>query len=100
MVTTVALVLPGCIMVPQTVESYDSGCQQVSRRMELQPVQLGAFHNCAGSECSAMLVTFGAVAAASLVVSGSIAVVGNVAYWLEERGRCIGSTKPVQPSPP
>jgi hypothetical protein len=76
-------------MVPRTTESYDPDCRLVSKRMDLQPVQLGAFQRCGGNECAAMLVAFGAVAAASVVVSGSIAVVGNVAYWLEERGRCI-----------
>jgi hypothetical protein len=30
----------------------------------------------------------GVTAAASAVVSGSIAVVGNVVYWLERQGRC------------
>lgn len=83
-----ALVLQGCVMVPRTTETYDPNCRLLSRRMDLQPLQLGAFQRCAGNECAAMLVAFGAVAAASVVVSGSIAVVGNVAYWLEERGRC------------
>lgn len=83
-----ALTLQACVMVPRTTETYDPDCRLVSKRMDLQPLQLGAFQRCGGSECSAMLVAFGAVAAASVVVSGSIVVVGNVAYWLEERGRC------------
>lgn len=29
------------------------------------------------------------VAAASAAVSGSIAVVGNVVYWLERQGQCF-----------
>jgi hypothetical protein len=35
-----------------------------------------------------MLVAMGAVTAASAVVSGSIALVGNVVYWFERQGRC------------
>jgi hypothetical protein len=34
-------------------------------------------------------VAVGAVAAASVVVSGSIVVVGNVVYWLEKQGKCL-----------
>jgi hypothetical protein len=36
----------------------------------------------------ALLVAAGVVAAASAVVSGSIAVVGNVVYWIEQQGQC------------
>lgn len=74
------------MVVPRTVESFDADCQRLSKRMELQPVQLAQFNNC-GQDCAALLVAAGAVAAASVVVSGSIAIVGNVAYWMEE-GRC------------
>jgi hypothetical protein len=35
-----------------------------------------------------MLVALGAVTAASAVISGSIAVVGNAVYWFERQGRC------------
>ena len=56
--------------------------------MELQPVQLGVMQGCQGNGCAAVLVAYGAVAAASLVVSGSIVVIGNAVYWVEERGRC------------
>jgi hypothetical protein len=34
-------------------------------------------------------VGLGVVAVASAVVSGSIAVVGNVVYWLERQGQCV-----------
>ena len=36
-----------------------------------------------------VLVIAGAVSATSLVISGSIAVVGDAVYWLERRGRCL-----------
>ena len=35
-----------------------------------------------------MLAAMGAVTAASAVISGSIALVGNVVYWFERQGRC------------
>lgn len=56
--------------------------------MELQAVQVGALGQCRGNECAALLAFMGATAAASAVVSGSIVVVGNVAYWFEKQGEC------------
>jgi hypothetical protein len=84
-----AACLSVCIVVPRTTTSYDTGCQIVTRRVELQPVQVGAMERCNGRECGAVLAAYGVVAVASTVVSGSIAVVGNVVFWMEEQGRCV-----------
>lgn len=56
--------------------------------MALEPVQIAAIQGCSNSGCVALLVAAGATAAASAVISGSIVVVGNVAYWFEKQGRC------------
>ncbi len=80
--------LPGCLMVPVSTEVYDRDCHISARHLELQAVQVGAIASCRGQECGAMLVFIGATAVASAVVSGSIVVVGNVAYWFEKQGRC------------
>ncbi|MDB5859621.1 MAG: hypothetical protein JWQ76_3310 [Ramlibacter sp.] len=84
------LLLAACVMVPVTVGVYDPECGTVARQMTLQPVQLAAIQGCSNQGCAVLLVAAGATAAASLVVSGSIAIVGNVAYWLERQGRCLG----------
>lgn len=81
--------LSACVFVPVTTEVYDPDCQIVTRQMELRPVQVSALGQCHGADdCGGMLVLFGATAAASAVVSGSIVIVGNVAYWFEKQGRC------------
>lgn len=80
--------MQGCVFVPVTTEIYDPGCRIVSKQMTLQSVQVGALGGCRGNECAAVLVLFGATAAASAVVSGSIVVVGNVVYWFEKQGSC------------
>lgn len=85
-----AVALAGCVIVPSTATTYDADCAITSRRMQLEPVQLGYIAGCHGRECGALLVAAGAAALASAVISGSIAVVGNVVYWLEERGQCSG----------
>ncbi len=39
-----------------------------------------------------MMVLLVAVPAASLIVSGSVSVIGNVVHWVEKQGRCEDST--------
>ena len=87
-VLTVSVVLQGCVFVPVTTEVYDPDCRIMSRKMTLQPVQVASLGSCRGNECAALLVFMGATAAASAVVSGSIVVVGQVAYWFEKQGHC------------
>lgn len=89
-----ALAGAGCIVVPQTREVYDADCRVLTRQVTLEVAVVGGLHSCAGDACLAMLVSAGVVTAASAVVSGSIALVGNVAYWFERQGRCVGPARP------
>lgn len=83
-----AALLSGCVYLPRTVEVYDEDCRIQARQMVLELHQVAVFGGCVNEGCVAMLVTFGAVTAASAVVSGSIVVAGNAVYWFEKRGRC------------
>lgn len=89
--------LAACVVVPATTTRYDAACETTSRRVTLEPVQVGVFFGCQSRDCAALLVAAGVAALASAVVSGSIAVVGNVVYWLEEQGQCQGP--PTRPQP-
>ena len=80
--------LAACVVVPQTREVYDHDCRMLTRHMTLETAVIGGFHSCGGDGCAALLVAAGAVTAASAVVSGSIALVGNIVYWFERQGRC------------
>ena len=82
-------VLSACIVVPQTQSVYDPECQVMTREVTLETAVVGGFTRCAGDGCAAMLATLGIVTAASVVVSGSIAIVANTVYWLERQGRCV-----------
>lgn len=44
---------------------------------------------CSGHHGCASYLVVGAVSAASMGVSGSIVIVGNVVYWLEKQGKCL-----------
>ena len=81
-----ALATSGCVMVPVTVEGYDPDCRVVTHHMELQPVQVTAMGRCNDGACAALVLGVGA---ASAIVSGSIVVVGNIAYWAEHRASCL-----------
>ena len=91
-----SLLASGCVIVPVTVESYDPDCRLVTHHMELQTTQVNSMVQCSGSGCNQLLAAFG-VSAASVIVSGSIVVIGNVVYWAEERAGCEAPSKPSGP---
>lgn len=84
-----ALSLSACVVLPRTETVFDDDCKIQKRQMVLDVHQIGYFGGCVNNGCVALLVGAGAVATASAVVSGSIAVIGNVVYWLERRGECF-----------
>jgi len=98
-VLLIAASLQACVFVPRTTEVYDPDCRIASKQMQLEPVQVAAFGGCTNNECAALLVFAGATAAVSAIVSGSIVVVGNIAYWFEKQGRCNPSSRAVPPQP-
>ena len=94
------LSLQACVVLPQTRDVYDPECRTLTRQVTLEAAYIGGFHACAGDGCLAMLTAAGVVTAASAVISGSIALVGNVVYWLERQGRCPGPQRPPQGATP
>jgi hypothetical protein len=99
MAALAAWALAGCVVVPVTRDVYDPDCRLMRREVTLEAAMLGQFHSCSGQECSALLATLGVVSAATLVVSGSLAVVGNVVYWLEHEANCRRRSAPQAPVP-
>lgn len=92
-VALVAGLLQGCVYLPQTATRYDRNCDAHYREMTLQPYQVAQFTgSCHHRDCAYLLVALGAVTAASVVVSGSIAVAGNMVYWFEKQGQCLASS--------
>jgi len=90
----VAALLPGCVVVPRTTTSYDRECQVVSKRVELEAVQVAQLGSCRNADCGVLLAVVGITAVGSAVISGSIAIVGNVAFWLERQGQCVRTGAP------
>lgn len=92
-----AALLQACVMVPVMVQRYDVECRVVARHMRLEAIHLGTLQGCSDKACATLLAAVGVTAAASAVISGSIAVVGNVVYWLERRGHCLLAGEPLPP---
>jgi len=81
------------MVTPNKVTGFDGGC--VSNKIELTLEQVEVFKNknCQNDDCKGeffeeMAVIF-LLIPVSAVVSGSIAIVGNTMYWLEEKAKCI-----------
>ncbi len=84
----VSFALAGCVVVPQTQQVYDPACGVATKQITLEVAVLPGFHSCSGDGCVALMVTAGVVTVASVVISGSVAVIGNVLYWAERRAGC------------
>ncbi len=80
--------LAGCVVVPQTRHSYDPECGVATKHITLEVAVLPGFHSCQGDGCVTLMVTAGVVTVASTVISGSVAVIGNVLYWAERKAGC------------
>ena len=90
------LLLSGCVFYPRTTDHYDWDCDIHSRRLVLDSASIlgrcaedphDPYHSY-DSDGTVCLTGFLAVSAGSAIVSGSIVVVGNTVYWLEERAVC------------
>lgn len=78
----------GCVFLPETTVEYDPECDISRRHMVLRGYQVEAFYGCRNEGCIDLLILAGAVTVSSVVISGSVAVVGDIVYWLEATGRC------------
>ncbi|CAG1769174.1 hypothetical protein BAC3_00103 [uncultured bacterium] len=82
------LLLCSCVIVPRTTEIYKADCKFIAKHSELEQVYVAALGGCKDEQCAGLLVFAGAVTAASVVLSGSVVLVENVVYWLEEPEDC------------
>lgn len=95
-----ALLLGGCIVVPRATEVYDPGCRTMVRQVVLETAVIGSIAHCHNEGCAAMLASLGIVTAASAVVSGSVALIGNIVYWAERQGQCPPQAMDAPPAAP
>jgi hypothetical protein len=84
----VAASASACVVVPVVDMRADVSCDLTTRQVTLDVQQIAALGGCYGDACLAQLVVGGVVFATSLVVSGSVAIVGNTLHWIERVRKC------------
>ena len=92
-----SLFLCSCAVTPNFTEKFDKKCQTVQKRVELSVEQLEMFGDLECSDkddCKTQFLgeVIGSVIIfpVSAIISGSIAVIGNSIYWVNEYGDCNG----------
>jgi len=87
-----SLVTTSCAFVPEVDkdQGYAKQCDMVTRKLNLASITLGHLDCGVGSGGDeACLAAIGvAIPAVTLVVSGSIVVIGNTLHWVEYQGTC------------
>jgi hypothetical protein len=97
-IAAATVTLSGCLVLPKVDMNQPVPCPLVTREITLDTVQLAHIEHCYGDACLLQLSTGAVVFAASLLVSGSVALVGNTIHWIERVGKC-GGRSPAEPSP-
>ena len=90
----VLLFLSGCIVVPKTTYTKENiTCDLKMKNVYLTTIDYGLDGiYCRGEEdCIALLAAVSLVSVGSVIVSGSIMVIGNTIYWIEKQGKCENS---------
>lgn len=86
--TGLGVILSGCIVVARSADVYDPACKTTVKQVVLETEVVGAVAPCRNDGCLVLLASMGIISAASAVVAGSVAIVGNIAYWVERGGQC------------
>jgi hypothetical protein len=83
-----AVLLQACVFTPRTVNFDDPNCQGTRKEMVLDSRVVEVYKTCTDGPCRADALMGVIGSAATFAVSGSIYVVGNVAYWIERQVNC------------
>ncbi|NQZ89416.1 MAG: hypothetical protein HRT54_17710 [Colwellia sp.] len=86
--------LTSCVFLPETADNqqYYDQCKMVTKKLTLK-ANINKKHSlCGGKDFKddpiVCLVANGVIASASIVVSGSIVLIGNTIHWLEYKASC------------
>jgi hypothetical protein len=94
----IVLALTACAY-PRVVREFDEECQVFTKRVVVDIKDTQSLDKClkaARPDCRPELLGLGVVLATSTVISGSIALVGNLVYWAERKANC----RPLVQTPP
>jgi len=81
------LTFSGCVVIPEKRYIYDKDCDIRYKQYTLKAEEYRNYQaHCNVSEECILALLF--VPVTSLVISGSVVIVGNVVNWLEKEGAC------------
>lgn len=86
--TSVALISTACVYAPNFVHRYDRDCQIMVRQAELELATVNRLNSCDADRCVVSVLEAGLVSVGSAVISGSIVLVSNTAFWIEKQRDC------------
>lgn len=97
LISFLSLFLCSCAVMPKFTEKFDEKCQTVQKKIELSIESAGMFKDleCSNNkDCKAVfleeVLASVIIFPVSAIISGSIALIGNTIYWVEEYGQCNG----------
>lgn len=86
--------ITSCVFLPETADNqqYYNQCKMATKKLTLKVNVDKEYSMCGGKDFKedplVCLVANGVVASASIVVSGSIVLIGNTIHWLEYQVSC------------
>ena len=92
-----ALLLGGCAASVKVVNVYDPKCQINTRKVTATVEQVRALEACSNEQCVAQVLELAFSTVTAPIMAGSIAVVGNVVYWLEKAATCRPAAETAKP---
>lgn len=89
--------LSSCVFIPTlSREPPDPGCELATRELDLALIDgsdlfketFRRYDGCVNEACLAVFAAMVTLPVGSLLVSGSLVLVGNSIHWIEAQGRC------------
>jgi hypothetical protein len=87
--TVCALLLQGCIFLPEVTETQEPDCAEPRKRVSIESSSISEIEECDGVAYAGCMMLGGVIIwPASAIVTGTVATVGNAAYWVEHQVEC------------
>jgi len=86
----IATTVTSCAFVPSssTDQPYYYECDMVTKKLTLKTTQMGRLGDCEDSSIGECIIMTGILSTASMIVSGSIVLIGNTLHWSEYKLTC------------
>ena len=84
-----AILLQGCIFLPEVTETEEPDCGEPRKRVKVESASISEIEECDGAAYAGCMLLGGVIVwPASAIVTGTVATVGNAAYWIEHQVEC------------